>query len=85
MIGVEFIAGSIYFCIGIVVLTVFKDIFFVIAMVIIENGLLYCKRKSEHTIAIALFNTSIVALNFASIIILIFSYNKKLFRLKEQK
>ena len=85
MIGVEFIAGSIYFCIGIVVLTVFKDIFFVIAMVIIENGLLYCKRKSEHTIAIALFNISIVALNFASIIILIFNYNKKLFRLKEQK
>lgn len=85
MIGLEFIAGSIYFCIGVVVMTVFKDIFFVIAMVIIENGLLYCKRKTEHIIAIALFNISIVALNFASIIILIFAYNKKLFRLKEKK
>jgi len=85
MIGLEFIAGSIYFCIGVVVMTVFKDIFFVIAMVIIENGLLYCKRKTEHIIAIALFNISIVALNFASIIILIFAYNKKLFRLKKQK
>ena len=82
---VEIIAGCIYFGIGIVVMTVFKDIFFVIAMVIIENGLLYAKRPNPYLLTTAIFNISIVSLNFASIIIIIFAYNKKVFRLKEKK
>jgi hypothetical protein len=82
---VEIIAGCLYFAVGIVVMTVFKDIFFVIAMVIIENGLLYSKREDHHLLAIALVNISIVSLNFASVIILIFVYNKKIFKLKEKK
>ena len=82
---VEIIAGCIYFAIGIIIMTVFKDIFFVIAMVIIENGLLYTKRKNPYLLTTALFNISIVSLNFASIIIIIFAYNKKVFRLKENQ
>ena len=82
---VEIFAGCIYFAVGIVVMTVFKDIFFVIAMVIIENGLLYSKRVNHYLLTIALVNISIVSLNFASVIILIFVYNKKIFKLKEKK
>ena len=82
---VEIIAGCVYFALGIVVMTVFKDIFFVIAMVIIEIGLLYSKRKNDYLLTIALVNISIVSLNFASVIILIFVYNKKIFKLKEKK
>ena len=82
---VEIIAGCLYFAVGIVVMTVFKDIFFVIAMVIIENGLLYSKRQDGYVLTIALVNISIVSLNFASVIILIFVYNKKIFKLKEKK
>ena len=82
---VEIIAGCVYFAVGIVVMTVFKDIFFVIAMVIIENGLLYSKRENHYLLTIALVNISIVSLNFASVIILIFVYNKKIFKLKEKK
>ena len=81
---VEIIAGCIYFAVGIVVMTVFKDIFFVIAMVIIENGLLYSKRQNHYLVTIALVNISIVSLNFASVIILIFAYKKKIFHLKEK-
>lgn len=81
----EVVAACTYFIIGVIIMTVFKDIFFVIAMVIIENGLLYAKRKISHLLLIALFNISIISLNFASIIIIIFAYNKKLFRLKEKQ
>ena len=81
----EIIAGLIYFGIGIFVMTVFRDIFFVIAMVIIENGLLYTKRTNPKLLVTAIFNISIVSLNFASIIIIIFAYNKKVFRLKEKQ
>ena len=81
----EIIAGLFYFGIGIFVMTVFRDIFFVIAMVIIENGLLYTKRKNPKLLVTAIFNISIVSLNFASIIIIIFAYNKKVFRLKEKQ
>ena len=81
---VEIIAGCLYYAVGIVVMTVFKDIFFVIAMVIIENGLLYSKRQNHYLVTIALVNISIVSLNFASVIILIFAYKKKIFHLKEK-
>ena len=82
---VEIIASSIYFAIGIIIMTVFKDIFFVIAMVIIENGLLYTTKISKHLLTITLVNIGFLSLNFASIIIIIFAYNKKVFRLKEEK
>ena len=80
---IEIIAGFIYFCIGVVVMTIFKDIFFIIAMVNIETGLLYSKKKNDYCLTLALFNVGIVSLNFASIISLIFAYNKKIFRLKK--
>lgn len=82
---VEIIAGCIYFAIGIMVMTVFKDIFFIIAMINIEIGLLYTKKSNKFSIIITIFNISIVSLNFASIIIIIFAYNKKIFRLKDKK
>ena len=82
---VEIVAGCVYFAIGIIVMTVFKDIFFVIAMVIIETGLLYSKRQNPYLLTTALVNISIVSLNFASVIIIIFAYNKKVFKLKEKK
>ncbi len=80
---IEIFAGFIYFCIGVVVMTIFKDIFFIIAMVNIETGLLYSKKKDDYCLTLALFNVGIVSLNFASIISLIFAYNKKIFRLKK--
>lgn len=83
--AIEIIDGCAYFAIGIIVMTIFKDIFFAIAMVIIENGLLYTKRIDPYFLTTALFNISILSLNFASIIIIIFAYNKKVFRLKERK
>jgi hypothetical protein len=79
---VEIIAGFVYFSIGIVIMTVFKDIFFNIAMGNIEIGLLYSKRKSDLSTVNTLINISFVSLNFASIIIVIFKYNKRIFRLK---
>jgi hypothetical protein len=79
---IEIIAGFIYFCFGVTVMTVFKDIFFVIAMVNIESGLLYIKRASNYCLLITLFNIGFLSLNFASIISLILSYKKKIFRLK---
>ena len=81
---IEIIAGCAYFAIGIIVMTVFKDIFFVIAMIIIQNGFLYTKKISDYLLTNAIVNISMVSLNFASIIIIIFAYNKKVFRLKEQ-
>jgi hypothetical protein len=79
---VEIIAGFVYFSIGIVTMTVFKDIFFNIAMGNIEIGLLYSKRRSDFSPINTLINISFVSLNFASIIIVIFKYNKRIFRLK---
>lgn len=81
-IAIEIIAGFVYFSIGIVIMTVFKDIFFNIAMGNIEIGLLYSKRKSNLSTINTLINILFVSLNFASIIIVIFKYNKRIFRLK---
>lgn len=82
---VEIIAGFVYFSIGIVCITVFKDIFFNIAIGNIEIGLLYSKRKSDLSLVNTLINISFVSLNFASIIIVIFKYNKRIFRLKDME
>ena len=83
--AVEIVSACIYFSIGIIIMTVFKDIFFVIAMIILETGLLYSKRPNPYSLTITLVNIGIVSLNFASIILIIFHYNKKVFRLKEKK
>ena len=82
---IEIIASSIYFAIGIIIMTVFKDIFFVIAMAIIESGFLYAKKISNYLLTTTLVNLGLLSLNFASIIIIIFAYNKKVFRLKEKQ
>ena len=83
--AVEIVSGCIYYFIGIINMTIFKDIFFVIAMIILETGLLYSKRPNPYLLTTALVNIGIVSLNFASIIMIIFRYNKKVFRLKEKK
>ena len=83
--GIEITFSSIYFVIGIIIITVYKDIFFNVAMVNMEIGLLYSKRKSDFSLLTAIVNISILSLNYASIIIVIFAFNKKVFRLKEKK
>jgi hypothetical protein len=83
--GIEITFSSIYFIIGFLIITIFKDIFFNVAMVNMEIGLLYSKRKSDFSLLTAIVNISILSLNYASIIIVIFAFNKKVFRLKEKK
>ena len=83
--GIEITFSSIYFIIGFLIITIYKDIFFNVAMVNMEIGLLYSKRKSDFSLLTAIVNISILSLNYASIIIVIFAFNKKLFRLKEKK
>ena len=83
--GIEIALSSIYFAIGIVVITVFKDIFFCISMVNLEIGLLYVKRQSNYVLTTTIVNIAILSLNYASIITIIFAFNKKVFMLKEKK
>ena len=78
-IGMEIIAGAIYFAIGFYITVSFKDIFFPFAMVVIEIGLLYIKKSNS--LATVAFNLIFVFLNFASIILTIFKYKKNVFRL----
>ena len=83
--GIEIALSCIYFVVGIVIITVYKDIFFNIAMVNIEIGLLYTKRESDYSLTTSIVNIAILALNYASIILVIFAYNKKVFKLKQKK
>lgn len=83
--GIEYTFNSIYFVIGVLVVSVYKDIFFCSTMVNMEIGLLYIKRKSNYILATTIVNISILSLNYASIIIVIFAFNKKVFLLKEKK
>ena len=83
--GIEIALSCIYFIVGIVIITVYKDIFFNIAMVNIEIGLLYTKRESDYSLTTSIVNIVILALNYASIILVIFAYNKKVFKLKQKK
>ena len=83
--GIELTFNSIYFVVGILVVTVYKDIFFCSTMVNMEIGLLYIKRKSNYILATTIVNIAIISLNYASIIIVIFAFNKKVFMLKEKK
>ena len=83
--GIEITFSSIYFAIGIIIITVYKDIFFNIAMVNMQIGLLYSKRESDYSLTTSIVNISILSLNYASIIIVIFAFNKQVFMLKEKK
>ena len=83
--GIEITFNSIYFVIGIIVIIVYHDIFFCVVMLNMEIGLLYIKRKSHHVLAITIVNVAIISLNYASIISVIFRFNKKVFMLKEKK
>ena len=83
--GIEITFSLIYFAVGIVVISYYKDIFFNIAMVNLEIGLLYSKRSSNYLLTTALVNIGILSLNYASIIIVIFAKHKNVFMLKEKK
>ena len=83
--GIEIAFSFIYFAVGIVIISVYKDIFFNIAMVNLEIGLLYSKRSSNYLLTTAIVNISILSLNYASVIIVIFTKNKNVFMLKEKK
>ena len=50
-------------------------------MLILEIGLLYIKKKDA--LSVVLFNISAVFFNFSTIILTIFTYNKKVFNLAE--
>ena len=73
----EIVMSSIYFLFGIFMIISFKDIFFVLIVVIIELGLLYIKRN----IAVTILNLSTTVFSFISIIINILKYKKKVFGL----
>ena len=79
MYGPEIIAGLIYFAIGFFMITTYKDIYFNLIVVIIEIGLLYIRKN--YSIAVVCFNIINTFFSFASIIISIFKYKKKVFGL----
>lgn len=83
--GIEIAFNSIYSVIGIIVIIVYHDIFFCIVMLNMEIGLLYIKRKSSYILEITIVNVAIISLNYASIISVIFRFNKKVFMLKDNK
>ena len=81
IIKLEIIPGVIYFVIGFFFTIFYKDIIFSITMLILETGLLYIKKSDA--LSVVLFNISAVFFNFSSIILTIFTYNKKVFNLAE--
>ena len=83
--GIEIAFNSTYFIVGFLVIIVYHDIFFCVVMLNLEIGLLYIKRKSNYLFAITIVNIAIISLNYASIISVIFRFNKKVFMLKEKK
>ena len=83
--GIEIAFNSIYSVIGIIVIIVYHDIFFCVVMLNMEIGLLYIKRISKYALEITIVNVAIISLNYASIISVIFRFNKKVFMLKENK
>lgn len=81
IINLEIIPGVIYFVIGFFFTIFYKDIIFSITMLVLEIGLLYIKKKGA--VSVVLFNISAVFFNFSTIILTIFTYNKKVFNLAE--
>ena len=81
IIKLEIIPGVIYFVIGFFFTVYYKDIIFSITMLILETGLLYINK--DDALSVVLFNISAVFFNFSTIILTIFTYNKKVFNLAE--
>jgi len=79
MSGIEIIAGMIFYSIGFIVISAYQDIFFSAIVVIIEIGLLYIKKN--YSIAVVIFNIFTTFFSFASIIVTIFKYKKRVFGL----
>jgi hypothetical protein len=75
----EIVAGVAYFAIGFFITTALKDIYFSFIVVIIEIGLLYVKKKYSN--AVAFLNIITTFFTFASMIVTIFKYKKKVFGL----
>ena len=79
MSGPEIIAGLIYFAIGFFIITAFKDIFFSVIVVIVEIGLLYI--RNNYSITVVCFNIMTTFFSFASIVVTIFKFKKRVFGL----
>ena len=79
MSGIEIVAGMIFYSIGFVIISAYQDIFFSAIVVIIEIGLLYIKKN--YSIAVVIFNIFTTFFSFASIIVTIFKYKKRVFGL----
>lgn len=77
--NLELIPGSLFFIISFIFILFYKDIIFPITSLILEIGLLYTKKSDA--LAVVIFNICAVFLNFSSIIVTIFKYNKKVFKL----
>lgn len=75
--GMEIIPSSIYFIFCFFFIFFYKDIIFPITSLILEIGLLYLKKEND--IEVCIFNVSVVALNFSTIILTIFKYKKSVF------
>ena len=75
----EIIAGIIYFAIGFFNITALRDIYFSFIVVIVEIGLLYIRKN--YSIGVVCFNLITTFFTFASIVIAIFKYKKKVFGL----
>jgi len=76
---IEIIAGMIFYSIGFLVISAYQDIYFSAIVVIIEIGLLYIKKN--YSIAVVIFNIFTTFFSFASIIVTIFKYKKRVFGL----
>jgi len=75
----EIIAGIIYFAIGFLNITALRDIYYSFIVVIVEIGLLYIRKN--YSIGVVCFNLITTFFTFASIVIAIFKYKKKVFGL----
>lgn len=73
----EIVMGIIYYLFGVFIIISFKDIFYVLILVIIELGLLYIKKN----LAVTIVNLATTFFSFAAILIHIFKYRKKVFGL----
>lgn len=79
MNGPEIIAGFTYFGIGLFITIAFKDIYYSFIVVIIEIGLLYIRKN--YSITVVCLNIITTCFTFASILISIFKYKKRVFGL----
>ena len=78
-VKLEIIPGIFYFIISFLTITIFNDIFFSVTALIIQIGLLYVKKKDS--MAVVIFNITIVVLSFVSILVIIVRQNKNVFNI----